>query len=162
MLKEFRAFIARGNVLDLAVAVIIGAAFGKIVTSLTDDIIMPVIGKIAGDLDFSGMFIRLGAIPEGYAGSLSSYADLKKAGVPLFGYGAFLTQVVNFLIVAFIIFLLVRTVNKAIRAMEHEKAAGTAPPAAEPADVILLREIRDELRSRGADPAATRLPLDGQ
>jgi large conductance mechanosensitive channel len=161
MLKEFRAFIARGNVLDLAVAVIIGAAFGKIVTSLTDDIIMPVIGKVAGDLDFSGMFIRLGAIPEGYAGSLSSYADLKKAGVPLFGYGAFLTQVVNFLIVAFIIFLLVRTVNKAIKALEHEKQVEAAAKP-DSAEVLLLREIRDELRSRGADPAATRLPLDGQ
>jgi large conductance mechanosensitive channel len=161
MLKDFRAFIARGNVLDLAVAVIIGAAFGKIVTSLTDDIIMPVIGKVAGDLDFSGLFVRLGEIPAGYAGSLTSYADLKKAGVPLFGYGAFLTQVVNFLIVAFIIFLLVRTVNRAISALEHEKKVEAAAKP-DSAEVLLLREIRDELRSRGTDPAASKLPLDGQ
>jgi large conductance mechanosensitive channel len=161
MLKDFRAFIARGNVLDLAVAVIIGAAFGRIVTSLTDDIIMPVIGKVAGDLDFSGLFVRLGEIPAGYAGSLTSYADLKKAGVPLFGYGAFLTQVVNFLIVAFIIFLLVRTVNRAISALEHEKKVEAAAKP-DSAEVLLLREIRDELRSRGTDPAASKLPLDGQ
>jgi large conductance mechanosensitive channel len=162
MLKDFRAFIARGNVLDLAVAVIIGAAFGKIVTSLTDDIIMPVIGKVAGDLDFSGLFIRLGAVPDSYAGSLTSYADLKKAGVPLFGYGAFLTQVVNFLIVAFIIFLLVRTVNRAVHALEHEKKVADAAPKPDSAEVVLLREIRDELRTRGTDPAAGKLPLDGQ
>ena len=85
MLKDFKAFINRGNVLDLAVAVIIGAAFGKIVTSLTDDIIMPVIGKIFGDVDFSNYFIRLGAVPTGYTGSLDNYADLKKAGVSLLG-----------------------------------------------------------------------------
>ncbi|WP_294394524.1 large conductance mechanosensitive channel protein MscL [uncultured Sphingomonas sp.] len=162
MFSEFRAFIARGNVLDLAVAVIIGAAFGRIVTSLTDDVIMPVIGKLAGNLDFSGLFIRLGAIPAGYQGSLTSYADLKKAGVPLFGYGAFLTQVVNFLIVAFIIFLLLRTVNKALRALEHEKQAAEATPRPDTAEVTLLREIRDELRTRGTDAAANRLPLDGQ
>ena len=85
MFKEFRSFIARGNVLDLAVAVIIGAAFGKIVTSLTDDIIMPIIGKLSGGLDFSSHFLRLGPIPAEYKGSLTSYADLKKAGVPLVG-----------------------------------------------------------------------------
>jgi len=141
MLKEFRGFIARGNVLDLAVAVIIGAAFGKIVTSLTDDIIMPVIGKLSGGLDFSSHFIRLGAVPADYKGSLTSYADLKKAGVPLIGYGEFLTQVVDFLIVAFIIFLIVRAVNRVIP--KPEEAA-----AAEPADVTLLREIRDELKKR--------------
>jgi large conductance mechanosensitive channel len=162
MLKEFRAFIARGNVLDLAVAVIIGAAFGKIVTSLTDDVLMPIIGKIFGGLEFSGYFLTLGPVPADYKGSLTSYADLKKAGVPLLGYGEFVTQVVNFLIVAFIIFLLVRSVNKAIHALEHEKAQAAAVPAAESAEVILLREIRDELRTRGSDPAAERLPLDGQ
>ena len=148
MLKEFRAFIARGNVLDLAVAVIIGAAFGKIVTSLTDDVIMPLIGKIFGGLDFSSHFIRLGAIPADYKGSLTSYADLKKAGVSLLGYGEFVTQIVNFLIIAFIIFLVVRSVNKAIALTAREEAAGEAPPAADPADVVLLREIRDELRAR--------------
>ncbi len=140
MFKEFKAFIARGNVLDLAVAVIIGAAFGKIVTSLTDDIIMPVIGLVTGGIDFSSHFIRLGAVPAGYAGSLADYAALKKAGVPLIGYGAFVTQAVSFLILAFIIFLIVRAANR------------IAPPpveaVAEPADVALLREIRDELRRR--------------
>ena len=140
MFNEFKAFIARGNVLDLAVAVIIGAAFGRIVTSLTDDILMPVIGKIFGGLDFSSYFVRLGAIPAGYAGSPSDYAALKKAGVPLFGYGAFVTQAVNFLIVAFIIFLLVRAVNRMI-----PKPAEVV--VVEPADVALLREIRDELRA---------------
>jgi large conductance mechanosensitive channel len=145
VLKEFKAFIARGNVLDLAVAVIIGAAFGRIVTSLTDDIIMPVIGQITGGLDFSGYFLRLGDIPAGYTGSTGSYADLKKAGVPLLGYGEFVTVAVNFLIVAFIIFLIVRVVN---RITVHDKAVADAAPVTEPADLVLLREIRDELRAR--------------
>ena len=141
MLKEFRAFIARGNVLDLAVAVIIGAAFGKIVTSLTDDIIMPAIGRIFGGLDFSSYFLRLGPIPEGYAGSTSNYVALKAAGVPLLGYGQFITVAVNFLIVAFIIFLLIRAANRVIRRQEET-------PAADPAEIVLLREIRDELKNR--------------
>jgi large conductance mechanosensitive channel len=144
MLQEFRSFIARGNVLDLAVAVIIGAAFGKIVSSLTDDVIMPVIGALFGGLDFSSYFVRLGAVPDGYRGSLSNYAELKQAGVPLFGYGQFITVVVNFLILAFIIFLLVRVANKAIR----RQAEAPAAPAPTPEDVLLLREIRDELRRR--------------
>ena len=139
MLNEFKAFIQRGNVLDLAVAVIIGAAFGKIVTSLTDDILMPVIGKIFGGLDFSSYFLVLGDVPPALAGS-TDYAALKKAGVPLFGYGEFITQAVNFLIVAFIIFLIIRAVNRV--APKPVEA-----PAAEPADIALLREIRDELRS---------------
>ena len=141
MLSEFKAFIMRGNVLDLAVAVIIGAAFGKIVTSLTDDIIMPVIGKIFGGLDFSSYFIRLGDVPATYKGSLSNYAELKAAGVPLLGYGQFITIAVNFAIIAFIIFLIIRAVNHAM-----PKAPEAA--AAEPADVALLREIRDELKKR--------------
>ncbi|NIJ07549.1 large conductance mechanosensitive channel [Sphingomonas vulcanisoli] len=150
MLKDFRAFIARGNVLDLAVAVIIGAAFGKIVTSLTDDIIMPIIGKVTGGLDFSSHFVRLGPIPADFKGSLTSYADLKKAGVPLIGYGQFVTQLMDFLIVAFVIFLMVRAVSKATAALEREKAEATAAPAADTAEVILLREIRDELKARSA------------
>ena len=141
MLKEFKTFIMRGNVLDLAVAVIIGAAFGKIVSSLTDDILMPLIGRIFGGLDFSSYFVTLGPVPAGYAGSLGDYAALKKAGVPLLGYGAFVTQAVNFLIIAFIIFLIVRAVNKL---MPNPEVAA----AAEPADVTLLREIRDALRTR--------------
>jgi large conductance mechanosensitive channel len=144
MFKDFKAFINRGNVLDLAVAVIIGAAFGKIVSSLTDDIIMPVIGKIVGDVDFSNYFIRLGPLPAGYTGSLDNYAELKKAGVSLLGYGSFITAAVNFLILAFVVFLLVRAAS---RVMEKPKAEET--PVAEPTDVLLLREIRDELRKRG-------------
>ncbi|CUS45678.1 MAG: large conductance mechanosensitive channel protein MscL [Pseudomonadota bacterium] len=140
MFKEFKTFIARGNVLDLAVAVIIGAAFGKIVTSMTDDLLMPVIGRIFGGLDFSSYFVVLGKVPQALAGS-TDYAALKKAGVSVFGYGAFITQAVNFLILAFIIFLIVRAANKLI-------ARPAAEPAAEPADVSLLREIRDELRKR--------------
>ncbi len=141
MLQEFKTFIARGNVLDLAVAVIIGTAFSRIVTSLTDDVLMPVIGRVLGGLDFSGYFVRLGPVPARYAGSLNDYAGLKKAGVPLLGYGAFVTQAVNFVIVAFIIFLVVRAVN---RFMPKADAA----VATEPADVTLLREIRDEMRAR--------------
>ena len=145
MFKEFRAFIARGNVLDLAVAVIIGAAFGKIVTSLTDDLLMPVIGKIFGGLDFSSYFVVLGKVPAALAGS-TDYAALKKAGVPVFGYGAFITQAVNFLILAVIIFLIVRAATKVMAKPEE----APAEPAAEPADVTLLREIRDELKKRPA------------
>ena len=160
MFKEFRKFIARGNVLDLAVAVIIGAAFGKIITSLTDDIIMPIVGKATGGLDFSSHFILLGDPPADYKGSLTSYADLKKAGVPLVGYGQFLTQVVDFVIVAFIIFLIVRGMNKAASAFEREKEA--APTPADSPEVILLREIRDELRTSGTSKSAKTLPLEGE
>ncbi len=141
MFKEFKTFIMRGNVLDLAIAVIIGAAFGKIVTSLTDDILMPVIGKLFGGLDFSSYFVRLGDVPAGYTGSLSDYAALKKAGVPLLGYGEFVTQAVDFVIIAFIIFMIIRAVN---RLMPKPEVAA----AAEPADVTLLREIRDTLKAR--------------
>jgi large conductance mechanosensitive channel len=149
MWKEFRAFLLRGNVLDLAVAVIIGAAFGKIVSSLTDDVLMPVIGRIFGGLDFSSYFIVMGKVPPALAGS-TDYLALKKAGVPLLGYGAFLTQAVNFVIVAAIIFLLLRGVTKATAlaarlAREEEQAT---PPPPEPVEIALLREIRDELRAR--------------
>ena len=140
MFKEFKTFIARGNVLDLAVAVIIGAAFGRIVTSLTDDIIMPVIGRITGGLDFSNYYVPLGPVPAGVVGG---YADLKKAGVPLLGYGEFLTVTVNFLIVAFVIFMIVRAVN---RMTEKQQVAEPAP--SDPADVTLLREILEELKRR--------------
>jgi len=150
VLKEFRAFIMRGNVLDLAVAVIIGAAFGRIVTSLTDDVLMPVIGKIFGGLDFSSYFIRMGEVPAAYTGSLTDYAALKKAGVPLLGYGSFVTQAVNFLIVAAVIFLLLRIVSKAAALVKRdEEAAAAVLP--DPADVVLLREILGELRARRRD-----------
>ncbi|MCD2324528.1 large conductance mechanosensitive channel protein MscL [Sphingomonas sp. IC-56] len=148
MWKEFRTFIARGNVLELAVGVIIGAAFGTITKSLTDDLIMPVVGWLFGGFDFSSYFIRLGAIPASYAGSPDNYAALKAAGVPLFGFGQFITVVINFLILAFMVFLLVRGVNRAIRVVEHEKKTGEAAPVPEAEDVKLLREIRDELRRR--------------
>ena len=143
MFKEFKTFVMRGNVLDLAVAVIIGAAFSKIVTSLTDDVIMPIVGKIFGGLDFSSYFIILGQVPSALAGS-SDYAALKKAGVPLLGYGAFITAAVNFIILAFIIFMLIRMVNRLIPKADEAPAT----PAAEPADIALLREIRDELKDR--------------
>jgi large conductance mechanosensitive channel len=139
MLKEFREFIARGNVLDLAVAVIIGAAFAKITTSLTEDIIMPVVGAIFGGLDFSSHFMLLGPVPAGYKGSLTDYAALKAAGAPILGWGEFVTVCINFLILAFIIFLLVRAATKMMR--KEEAAAG-------PSEVELLTEIRDELRKR--------------
>ena len=139
MLNEFRAFIARGNVLDLAVAVIIGAAFATIATSLTEDIIMPVVGAIFGGLDFSSYFVLLGPVPEGYQGALTDYAALKKAGAPVLGWGQFVTVLINFLILAFIIFLLVRWANKLMR--KGEDSGG-------PSEVDLLTDIRDELRKR--------------
>ena len=140
MLREFRDFIARGNVLDLAVAVIIGAAFATITTSLTQDIIMPVVGWIFGGLDFASYFCVLGSIPEGFKGDPNSYTDLKAAGVAVFGWGQFVTVVINFLILAFIIFLLVRMANRLTRRGE-DAAAG-------PSETELLTEIRDELRKR--------------
>ena len=142
MLREFRDFIARGNVLDLAVAVIIGAAFATITTSLTEDIIMPLVGAIFGGLDFSSHFIVLGTVPDSYHGSLTDYAALKAAGVSLLGWGQFLTVVINFLILAFIIFLIVRSANRLKRRQE------AAAPAPDPEELVLLREIRDALKNR--------------
>lgn len=147
MFKQFKAFIDRGNALDLAVGVIIGAAFGRITSSLTEDMIMPVIGALVGDLDFSNYFVRLSAIPEGYSGSLTNYAELKAAGVALLGWGQFVTVLVNFLLLALILFLIVRAANRAIDALAEDKPEVAA---AEPTDVVLLREIRDELRKRSA------------
>jgi large conductance mechanosensitive channel len=140
MLKEFRAFIARGNVLDLAVAVIIGAAFAKIASSLTDDIVMPIIGAIFGGLDFSSHFMLLGPVPAGYHGSLKDYAALKAAGAPVLGWGEFITVVINFLVLAFIIFLLVRYATKLMRKRDEAPAG--------PTEIELLTEIRDELKKR--------------
>lgn len=141
MLGEFKTFISRGNVLDLAVGVIIGAAFGKIVTSLTESVIMPVVGWITGGTDFTKYFVLLGDIPASYKGDPADYAALKAAGVPMIGYGDFITQVVNFLILAWIIFLIVKAANR------------MNPPPAEapagPSEVELLAEIRDELKKRG-------------
>jgi large conductance mechanosensitive channel len=140
MLKEFRAFIAKGNVLDLAVAVIIGAAFAKIATSLTEDIIMPVVGAIFGGLDFSSHFVLLGPVPAAYKGSMTNYTALKAAGAPVLGWGEFVTVLINFIILAFIIFMIVRAATKMMR--KPEAAAGG------PSEVELLTEIRDELKKR--------------
>jgi len=140
MLKEFRAFITKGNVMDLAVAVIIGAAFAKIVTSLTDDIIMPIVGKVFGGLDFSSHFILLGPIPADYHGSMTDYAALKKAGAPVLGWGSFATEIVSFVILAFVIFLMIKAANKAMR-------KGPDAPGG-PTEIELLTEIRDELKKR--------------
>jgi large conductance mechanosensitive channel len=140
MLGDFKSFIAKGNVLDLAVAVIIGAAFAKIVTSLTDDIIMPIVGKVFGGLDFSSHFLLLGPVPADYHGSMTDYAALKKAGAPVLGWGAFVTEIVSFIILAFIIFLMVRWATKMMRKREEAPAG--------PSEVELLTEIRDELKKR--------------
>jgi large conductance mechanosensitive channel len=137
MLSEFKAFIARGNVLDLAVGVIIGGAFGTIVKSLTDDILMPIVGALIGGLDFSKFFLVLGSVPTGTEVTLPA---LKAAGVPVFAYGAFVTAVVNFLILAFIIFLIVRQANRLFK-----KEEAPAAPAG-PTEVDLLIEIRDSLK----------------
>lgn len=144
MLKDFKAFIAKGNVMDLAVAVIIGAAFGAIVTSLTDEVIMPAVGAIFGGADFSNYFWLLD-VPEGYTGSLTDYAALKEAGAAMIGYGAFLTAVINFLILAFIIFLLVRYTKKVLAEFEQPQPEEMAK---QPSEIDLLIEIRDELRNR--------------
>lgn len=136
LLTEFKKFALRGNVMDLAVGVIIGAAFGKIVDSLVGDLIMPVVGMLVGKLDFSNMFIQLADSP---AGVPQTYAALKAAGVPLLAYGNFLTVALNFIILAFVIFLLVKQMNRF-----RDQLTPDAPPT--PEDVLLLREIRDSLK----------------
>lgn len=141
MFKEFRDFAAKGNVVDLAVGVIIGAAFGKIVDSLVKDVIMPVVGLLVGKLDFSSQFLVLGSVPEGVPRTL---ADLSKAGVPVLAWGNFATVLVNFLILAFVIFVMVRQINR-LRDRQAQPAPAPAP-AAPPEDIVLLREIRDSLR----------------
>ena len=139
--SEFREFAVKGNVMDLAVGVIIGAAFGKIVDSLVRDIIMPIVGRIFGGLDFSNWFIALGSPPAGYSGPMT-YEALTKAGVPLFAYGNFITVAINFVILAFVIFLMVKQINR----LKREAPPPPAAPAAPPEDVVLLREIRDALK----------------
>lgn len=137
MMKEFREFAVKGNVIDLAVGVIIGGAFGKIVTSMVEDIMMPIVGAVFGSLDFTNLYIALGKVPEGTAPTL---AALKAAGVPTLAYGSFITVAINFTILAFIIFVMVKQVNRLRR------EAPPPPPAVTPEDVMLLREIRDSLR----------------
>jgi large conductance mechanosensitive channel len=138
MLQEFREFAVKGNAMDLAVGVIIGGAFGKIVESIVGDLIMPLISRVVGQLDFSNMFVVLGNNPN----NLTGLAELKKAGIAVFAYGNFLTILVNFVILAFIIFMMVKQLNR-LRTKEEE-APAAAPET--PEDVLLLREIRDSLK----------------
>ena len=138
MLQEFKDFIARGNVLDLAVGVIIGGAFATITKSLTEDLIMPVVGWIFGGVDFANKFILLGSVPAGV--DPTDYAKLKEAGVAMLGYGAFITAIINFLILAFVVFLIVKNVNRVLKTKIAE---------AGPTEVDILTEIRDELRKKG-------------
>ncbi|MDI1271548.1 MAG: large conductance mechanosensitive channel protein MscL [Polaromonas sp.] len=136
LMKEFKEFAVKGNVIDLAVGVIIGAAFAKIVDSVVSDLILPLVGAVIGKLDFSNLFVVLGSVPAGTAMTLDA---LKKAGVPVFAYGNFITVAVNFAILAFIIFLMIKQINRL-------KKETPAAPAATPEDVVLLREIRDSLK----------------
>ena len=145
IVKEFREFAVKGNVMDLAVGVIIGGAFSTIVNSVVKDLIMPIVGTATGGLDFSNMFIRLGAIPPTFKGNPDSYKDLQTAGVAVFGYGAFITALINFIILAFIVFMLVKFVNSLRKSDAHSTPA---EPPAPPEDVLLLREIRDSLKER--------------
>jgi large conductance mechanosensitive channel len=139
MMKEFKEFALKGNVMDLAVGVIIGAAFGTIVTSLINDLLMPVVGKLFGGLDFSNFYYALAEVP---AGTETTLAAVREAGVPVIAWGNFVTVAFNFAVLAFIIFQMVRTMNR----MKREEAAAPAAPAAPAEDVVLLREIRDALR----------------
>jgi len=138
MLQEFKEFAVKGNAMDLAVGVIIGGAFGKIVDSIVGDLIMPLVSRIVGKLDFSNLFVVLGDNP----GNLTALAELKKAGIPVFAYGSFLTILVNFIILAFIIFMIIKQMNR-LRT-PAPAAAPEVPPT--PEDITLLREIRDSLK----------------
>ncbi|MEG0004126.1 MAG: large conductance mechanosensitive channel protein MscL [Comamonas sp.] len=138
MMQEFREFAVKGNVIDLAVGVIIGGAFGKIVDSVVSDLIMPVVGLVFGKLDFSNLFLVLGTVPEGTVQTLDG---LRKAGVPVLAYGNFITVAVNFIILAFIIFLMIKQINRLKRSAPPAPVAAPATPE----DIVLLREIRDSL-----------------
>ena len=140
IIKEFKEFAIKGNVIDLAVGVIIGGVFGKMVDSVVADLIMPVVGLVFGKLDFSNLFLVLGNVPAGTAMTLDA---LRKAGVPVFAYGNFLTVAVNFIILAFIIFMMIKQINRLKR---EAPASAPAAPAPEPEDIVLLREIRDSLK----------------
>ena len=139
MLQEFREFAVKGNAMDLAVGVIIGGAFGKIVESVVGDLIMPLVSRVTGRLDFSNLYVLLGDNPK----NLTALADIKAAGIPVFAYGNFLTIAVNFAILAFVIFIMVKQINR-LRAAEPPAPPPEAPPT--PEDVLLLREIRDFLK----------------
>ena len=139
VLKEFREFAVKGNVVDLAVGIIIGGAFGKIVDSLVNDIVMPVISYLlGGKIDFTNLFIVLGNAPDGVP---RTFDALKKAGIPIFAYGNFITISINFILLAFVIFQMVKMVNRI-------RSAEAPPPAVTPEDIILLREIRDSLQNK--------------
>ena len=140
MFKEFREFALKGNVVDLAIGVIVGAAFGKIVDAMVVDLIMPLVSMVFGRLDFSNYFIALAQVPETVPLTLDA---LKKAGIPVLAYGNFITVAVNFLILAFVIFLMVKQINRMKRA---EAAPVAQAPASTPEDILLLREIRDQLK----------------
>ena len=141
MMQEFKEFAVKGNVIDLAVGVIIGAAFGKIVDSVVSDLILPLVGAVVGKIDFSNLFIVLGTVPPGTATTLDA---LKKAGVPVFAYGNFITVAVNFLILAFIIFMMVKQINR----LKRNQPAPVVVAVPTPEEVMLLREIRDSLSLR--------------
>ena len=140
MLQEFKEFAVKGNAMDLAVGVIIGGAFGKIVDSIVGDLIMPLVSRVVGKLDFSNLFVVLGDNPN----NLTTLADLKKAGIAVFAYGSFLTILVNFIILAFIIFMMVKQMNRLRKA--EEPAPAPEAPQVTPEDIVLLREIRDSLK----------------
>jgi large conductance mechanosensitive channel len=139
IVKEFKEFAVKGNVMDLAIGVIIGGAFSTIVNSIVKDLIMPIVGVVTGGLDFSNKFVRLGDIPPSFKGNPGSFKDLQTAGVAVFGYGSFITVLINFLILAAIVFAMVKFIN-ALRRVEP-----AAPPPT-PEDIVLLREIRDSLK----------------
>lgn len=138
IVSEFKEFAVKGNAMDLAVGVIIGAAFGKIVDSIVKDLIMPIIGAVFGGFDFSNLFVALGTVPEGAAMTLDG---LREANVPVFAYGNFITILINFIILAFVVFLIVKQLNR----LNKEAPAA---PAATPEDIVLLREIRDSLKKQ--------------
>lgn len=148
--EEFQKFIARGNVLQLAVGVVIGAAFGKITTALTESVLMPLIGWVFGDVDFSNWFIRLGSIPESFTGATGNYAELKEAGVAMIGYGDLLTQMINFLILAFALFLIIKGANRALDAAEeaqkNEDDSSDSDKVPTDSQLDVLRDIRAELQ----------------
>jgi large conductance mechanosensitive channel len=137
--SEFKEFAVKGNVVDLAVGVIIGAAFGKIVDSAVNDLVMPLVGRVLGSVDFSNMFVALKDVPAGIPMTLEA---VKKAGIPVFAYGNFITVTINFAILAFIIFIMVKQINR----LKRNEPAPAPAPAATPEDVVLLREIRDALK----------------
>ena len=140
MLQEFREFAVKGNAVDLAVGVIVGGAFGKIVDSIVGDLIMPLVSRVVGQLDFSNLFVVLANNPN----NLTTLAEIKKAGIPVFAYGSFLTILVNFIILAFIIFMMVKQINRLRQEDAPPAAEPVAPPT--PEDIVLLREIRDSLK----------------